>query len=280
LYVVIADFDFGPAHHPLRRARMLDFWKRMATSHWANHPQVLFELWNESEDIGAYRGGPGSWADQKPAIQETIDAVRAAGARNIIIVPTPFYSTWAGEATASPLSGPNLAYAIHQYRSQWEMYSSNRDQILQGLASGQAMLVTEWGDNTGETDPMKMWPDATSSPPALRQLLEPVDGARPPAAGWFAWALSNTWEPHLYRDAALMQPTPFGIATRQWLFDTRTEPPPSPTPRAGALIDLNPLVFVVLGAIVVVPACRSTMARMPSRRRNTEQQGQGSAWRK
>ena len=109
LYVVIADFDFGPAHHPMRRARMLDFWKRMAASQWANHPQVMFELWNESEDIGAHRGGPGSWADQKPAIQETIDAIRAAGARNIIIVPTPFYSTWAGEATASPLSGPNIA---------------------------------------------------------------------------------------------------------------------------------------------------------------------------
>ena len=67
---------------------MLDFWKRMAASQWANHPQVMFELWNESEDIGAHRGGPGSWADQKPAIQETIDAIRAAGARNIIIVPT------------------------------------------------------------------------------------------------------------------------------------------------------------------------------------------------
>jgi hypothetical protein len=250
LYVVIADFDFGPAHHPLRRARMLDFWKRMATSQWANHPQVLFELWNESEDIGSYRGGPGSWAEQKPALQETVDAIRAAGARNVIIVPTPFYSSRAGEATASPLSGPNLAYAIHQYRREWEMYSGNRAQIQEGLASGQAMIVTEWGDNSGDADPAKMWPNVTSAPPALRPLLEAGDGARNPAAGWFAWALSNTWEPPLFRDAALTQPTPFGIATRQWLFDKRPDAPATPAPRLTPAFDLTVAAFAVLGAVV------------------------------
>jgi hypothetical protein len=258
LYVVIADFDFGPAHHPLRRARMLDFWKRMASSQWANHPQVLFELWNESEDIGSYRGGPGSWAEQKPAIQETVDAVRAAGARNVIIVPTPFYSTWAGEATASPLTGPNLAYAIHQYRSQWEMYPSNREQILQGLASGQAMIVTEWGDNSGEADPTKMWPNVTSAPPSLRQLLEPGEGAKHPAVGWFAWALSNTWEPHLFRNAALTQPTPFGIATRQWLFDKRPDPQPAPAPRVSPAFDPAMLAFALFGAVVHCQRMRRT----------------------
>ena len=251
LYVVIVDFDFGPAHHPLRRARMLDFWKRMATSQWANHPQVIFELWNESEDISSYRGGPGSWADQKPAIQETVDAVRAAGARNVIIVPTPFYSTWAGEATASPLTGPNLAYAIHQYRSQWEMYPSNREQILQGLASGQAMIVTEWGDNSGEADPAKMWPNVTSAPPALRQLLEPGDGAKHPAAGWFAWALSNTWEPKMFHDAALTQPTPLGVATRQWLFDKRSELQPAAASAVPQALDLTAFAFAIAGAVVL-----------------------------
>ena len=250
LYVVIADFDFGPAHHPLRRARMLDFWSRMAKSQWANHPQIIFELWNESEDIGSYRGGPGSWAEQKPAIQETVDAVRAAGARNVIIVPTPFYSTWAGEATSSPLTGPNLAYAIHQYRSQWEMYPSNREQIVQGLASGQAIVMTEWGDNSGETDPAKMWPTVSSAPPSLRQLLEPGDGARNPAAGWFAWALSSSWDPPLFSDAALTRPTPFGIATRQWLADTRTDPRKAPPSGAVSTGGVAVCALIVLASVV------------------------------
>jgi hypothetical protein len=232
LYVVITDFDFGPAQHPLRHARMLDFWQRMAASQWANHPQVLFELWNESEDIGSFSGGPGSWAAQKPVIQETIDAVRAAGATNVIIVPTPFYSGWVGEATASPLTGSNIAYAWHQYRSQWEAYSSNRAQILQGLASGQAIVMTEWGDDTSQTDPTLMWPTNTTVAPTLRQLLEAGDGAKNPAAGWFAWSLTQTWSPDLYSDSALVQPTPFGVAARQWLFakrnDNSTGTPPAP----------------------------------------------------
>lgn len=221
LYVVICDFDFGPAHHPLRHARMLDFWTRMARSEWANHPQVMFELWNESEDIGAYAGGPGSWTRQKPVIQETVDAVRAAGATNIILVPTPFYSAWAGEATASPLTGNNLAYTLHQYRSTWEAYPNNREQIRQAMASGQAIVWTEWADDSAQTDPALMWPTATSAPPPLRQLLEPGDGSLNPAAGWFAWSLSQSWFPDLFLDDALTKPSPFGIATRQWLFDKR-----------------------------------------------------------
>jgi hypothetical protein len=231
LYVIICDFDFGPAQHPLRHARMLDFWKRMAVSQWANHPQVLFELWNESEDIGSFSGGPGSWAAQKPAIQETIDAVRAAGAGNIIIVPPPFYSAWIGEATASPLTGANIAYAWHQYRAQWEAYPSNREQIVQGLASGQAVVVTEWGDNSGDTDPTRMWPTFTTVAPTLRQLLEASDGAQHPVAGWFAWSMTQTWSPDLYTDPALRHPTPFGVATRQWLFDKRNDNPTSGPPR-------------------------------------------------
>jgi hypothetical protein len=228
LYVVVTDFDFGPAHHPLRRARMLDFWTRMAQSSWANHPQVLFELWNESESIGAYDGGPGSWAQQKPAIQETVDAIRAAGAQNVVIVPTPFYSAWAGEATASPLSGTNLVYAIHAYRSQWEAYSSNRDQIEQALNSGQAIAVTEWGDDTNPSSADATWATTTTAAPPLRQLLEPSAGAAHPVVGWFAWALTQSWSPDLFSDSALTQPTIFGEATRQWLEDMRNDSQPVP----------------------------------------------------
>jgi hypothetical protein len=231
LYVVVCDFDFGPAHHPLRHARMLDFWTRMARSQWANHPQVIFELWNESEDIGSYAGGPGSWALQKPVIQETIDAIRAAGTTNVIIVPTPFYSAWAGEATASPLTGNNLAYALHQYRSTWEAYPSNREQISQAMASGQAIVWTEWADDTSETNPALLWPTTTSVMPPLRQLLEPSEGSLHPAAGWFAWSLSQTWFPDLFLDAALTKPSPFGVATRQWLSDKHNDEPPPASPR-------------------------------------------------
>lgn len=241
LYVVICEFDFGPAHHPLRSARMLDFWPRMATSQWANHPQVLFELWNESEDIGSYAGGAGSWAMQKPVIQQTVDAIRAGGAGNIVIVPTPFYSSCAGEATASPLTGPNIGYAWHQYASEWAS-PTNQQQIMQALASGQAIFITEFGDDSNPTDPANTWLVT------LRKLCEPSEGAVHPPAGMFAWAETDSWAPSLFTDDHLTVPSVDGQAVRQWLFDKKddsqpgggTAPAPSPVVQTAAPI-VDPL---------------------------------------
>lgn len=224
LYVVVCYFDFGPAHHPLLQARLEAFWALMAQSQWADDPAVLFELWNESCDVGSFSGGPGSWAQQKPAIQAVVNAIRAS-ATNVIIVPPPFFSARVGEATASPIQSNNIAYALHQYRSQFESYSSNRDQITQGLASGQCVIMTEWGDDTNPTDPAKTWA-TTSSVTPLRTLIEPSAGATNPAAGWFAWALTNSWGPDLYADAALTQPTAFGQAVRGWLSDLKGDSQP------------------------------------------------------
>jgi hypothetical protein len=226
LYVVICEFDFGPAHNPLRRARMLDLWPRLARSKWGNHPQVIFELWNESEDIGTFAGGPGSWSQQKPVVQEVVNAIREI-ADNVIIIPTPFYSAWVGEATASPVVGSNLVYAWHQYRSQWEMYASNRAQIEEGLASGLPIVVTEWGDDT-DAPVGAQWPTTTTVPPALRVLLE---GGPHPVAGWFAWSMSQAWSPRMFSDAALTRPTPFGIAARDWMLDLHNGGAPSGPPR-------------------------------------------------
>jgi hypothetical protein len=165
---------------------------------------------------------------QKPAIQETVNAIRAAGATNVILVPPPFYSAWVGEATANPLTGTDLAYTLHVYRSQWEAYSSNRDQITQALSSGQAVVLTEWGDDTTQTNPAQTWPNTSAVAPSLRQLLEPSEGSQHPAAGWFAWSLTNSWFPDLYTDGQLMQPAPWGVAVRQWLSDKRNDSQPVP----------------------------------------------------
>jgi hypothetical protein len=76
-----------------------------------------------------------------------------------------------------------------------------------------------------------MWPTFTTVAPTLRQLLEASDGAQHPVAGWFAWSMTQTWSPDLYTDSALRHPTPFGVATRQWLFDKRNENPTNGPPR-------------------------------------------------
>jgi len=224
LYVIICNFDFGPAHHPLMSARLTAFWTLMAQSQWANDPQVLFELWNESCDVDGISGGPGSWAAQKPVIQGVVNTIRAT-ANNVILVPPPFFSAWVGEATASPLTGTNIAYTLHQYRSQYEAFTSNQQQITQGLASGQAIFMTEWGDDTNPTDSTKTWWDASSATP-LKALIEPSLGSLHPVCGWTAWSLSPSWSPDLFTDNALTLPTPYGQAVRVALFNLKADSQP------------------------------------------------------
>lgn len=236
LYAVVCHFDFGPAHHPLRAQRLHDFWGKLAAGKWANHPQVLFELWNESEDIGAFAGGAGSWAVQKFVIQAACDIIRSAGAGNIIIAPSPFFSAWIGEATASPLTGTNIGYSLHQYRSQFQQFPSNVAQIMQGLASGQAVFWTEFGDDTNPTDPAQTWLST------LRPLVEPSEGAAHPPCALFAWSLSNSWVPDLCTDPALMQPTVYGQAVRQWLFDKKDDSQPGGSAPAPVLRTAAPIV--------------------------------------
>lgn len=247
LYAIITDFDFGPAQHPLRGPRMLAFWQLLAASQWANHPQVLFELWNESEDVGGYPGNAGSWAAQKPIIQRTLDAIRAAGAGNVVIATTPFYCSCVGEATANPLSGSNVGYAFHMYASEWGS-SANQQQLAQGLASGQAVFITEFGDDSNPTDPANTW---------LKVLLAAIASAKNPPAAMIAWAETDSWAPSLFSDDALTQPTIDGQAVRQWLDDNRSDAQPGGPPAlavqtAAPILDPAPPPPSTPGAVVTI----------------------------
>ena len=229
LYVIICDFDSGPAQHPLRSARATAFWTLMAQS-YANDPQVLFELWNEAYDIGGYSGSPGSWAVQAPVIQTLVNTIRTLGANNVIIVPTPFYSSQIQEATSAPLTGANLCYALHLYASQWQNYPTSRTEIAAGLASGQCIFVTEMGDDTNPTDPTKTWiTTAGQIPPSMEGLFEPSLGAVNPPAGIIAWDMSGSnWTPQLWSDNSLLVPTPYGIAVQGWLAQMKGDHQPVP----------------------------------------------------
>ena len=109
---------------------------------------------------------------------------------------------------------------------------------------------------TAETDPARMWPSVTTAPPALRTLLAPGDGAQHPAAGSFAWALSQSWQPPLLRNDALTSPTPFGVATRQWLLEKRNEAATPAVGKLGALWHRHLVMVTLLGAVATARRIR------------------------
>lgn len=213
LYAIITDFDFGPADHPLRNARMIAFWSHLSKSKWANHPQVLFDLWNESEDVDGYSGW--TWSNQKANVQSAVNMIRANGANNIVIVTTPAYCAFTDLATSDPLVGTNIVYAGHQYS---DYFSGNSARFQIALSSGQAVILSEWGVNA-DTNATTV----NSFIATLQALLEPSKGATHPAIGWLAWSLSDSWSPDLYNSGTLTTPTAFGTGVRQWLFDMKSD---------------------------------------------------------
>lgn len=206
VYAIICDFDFGSADLPLRNARMMAFWDRISRSKWANCPNILFDLWNESTDVGGFHGW--TWDNQKPYIQACVDMIRANGATNVILCTTPAFCAYTHLATASPLTGTNIMYASHLY-SDYFSTTSNPDYLNTALASGQAVMCSEFGSNHES--------DVTITDTFLNSLMgqiEPSRGSLTPAAAWAAWSFSRYWSPVFFTNDLYTTTTYYGRSIR------------------------------------------------------------------
>ncbi|MBR1921996.1 MAG: cellulase family glycosylhydrolase, partial [Kiritimatiellae bacterium] len=131
------------------KAEHAAFWKDVA-ARYRNHPAVLFDLFNEPHDIDWKTWRDGGWVGKKGAhdesaflsdeekrknqgfqsvgMQSLVDAVRAAGARNVVIAGGLFWANdltgieseaiERGEATSYRLDdrgGNGVMYAWHTY---------------------------------------------------------------------------------------------------------------------------------------------------------------------
>jgi len=114
-----------------------DFWGKVA-DHYKGNDHVIFGLTNEPHDMQV-----STWVD---AANLAISAIRATGAKNLILVPGDRWSgAWSwntadswGESNASALKkivdpGKNFAIEVHQYLDQWssgtsaEIYGNDPD---------------------------------------------------------------------------------------------------------------------------------------------------------
>lgn len=259
MYAIVCMFDFGPAHHPLLSARLTDFWGRMSKGKWANHPNVIFDLWNESEPIDSFDGfNASSWIIQKPVVQSVVDMIRANGANNICMIPTPGFCAYTDAATSSPLTGTNIVYVAHHYSQfyygsvqDWATHipsptGGNHLNLEAALASGQPVILSEWGPSnwTDTVQPGGVPPvDVAPFVQTLQSTIE--TGAKNPSVGWLAWAWTQNWSPDMFVDAADTQETPFGNAVRQWLADKAT----TTSPGGPVVTPPTPPTLSVLGTV-------------------------------
>ncbi|MBN1655719.1 MAG: glycoside hydrolase family 5 protein [Deltaproteobacteria bacterium] len=118
----------------------LSFWTQVATK-YKNDGRIMFELYNEPHDIdtNTWLNGGGNYA----GMQQMYDAVRAAGANNIVMVGG---LDWAYDlshvAAGTKVNGTNIVYVTHPYG--WKA----KDDIPQkygNLTATYPVIATEFG---------------------------------------------------------------------------------------------------------------------------------------
>jgi endoglucanase len=131
IYVII---DWHDHHAENRVDEAVAFFSEMAQI-YGKYPNVLFEIYNEPLGI--------QWKTIKSYAVPVINAIRAKGARNIILVGTPLWSQDVDIAAEDPLKFENIAYTLHFYAASHRQ--ELRDKALKALNKGIALFVTEWG---------------------------------------------------------------------------------------------------------------------------------------
>ncbi|MCL2735945.1 MAG: glycoside hydrolase family 5 protein [Propionibacteriaceae bacterium] len=168
------------------------FWQTVAPF-FKDAPNVLYELVNECEGV------PGTqW---RTMTQSLVDTVRATGADNIVIVGGVQWSKDLSWAAESPLTGDDIAYAVHIYPGD---SATTWAHGFGDFAATHTVLLTEWGF-TGE--PMN--PDDTYLVGDVATYAQPLlDYIQARHMGWVACWYDSDYDPPMLTIQG--NPTPWG----------------------------------------------------------------------
>lgn len=164
IYVII---DWHSHTAEAQASAAIQFFKEQATK-YKNTPNVIFEPYNEpingagKTKDGTQVAADATWKVIKPYLQDVTQAIRDAGADNLVIAGTPYFCQYVNVAAGDQLkdkSGKpfkNLAYAFHFYAASHgpEAYFVQNDpekkggmesSYLSGALGKIPIFVTEWG---------------------------------------------------------------------------------------------------------------------------------------
>lgn len=164
----------------------LPFWKDVAAT-FRNDGGVLFELYNEPHDIGAdvwlnggqIPAGPSYVGDtasrsafQAVGMQQLYDAIRAEGARNLVIVGGLHWGYYLDHVPTSGVRGYNIVYSAHPY--DWpDKQPPVWEKDFGFLAATHPVIIGEFG--AYECNRLQYYRDV-------------LDYADRKGMGWIAWA--------------------------------------------------------------------------------------------
>lgn len=135
----------------------LPFWRDLAST-FKGDGGVIFELYNEPHDITwemwlnggdiptgpAWDGGPVREGYKAVGMQQLYDAVRATGARNLVIVSGMHWGYYLNEVANYRVKGYNIVYASHPY--DWpDKQPETWDAAFGSLAATDPVIISEFG---------------------------------------------------------------------------------------------------------------------------------------
>jgi endoglucanase len=177
-------------------AAFADFWGTLAAL-YKNNPNVLYGLMNEPHDL---TNGAQQWFD---AAQAAINAIRNAGANNLVLVPGYNWTGAADWPTASALMGSiqdpanNFAFEVHEYVDQ----ASTTDNCGADPTIGTTQMqpFTDWARANkkrgflGEFSGGPTLQTTASCLNAIDNQLSHIDQNSDVYIGWTYWAGGPNW---------------------------------------------------------------------------------------
>jgi hypothetical protein len=205
--------------HQMPDNHSIAFWKEVAAA-FANHPAVLFNLYNEPYGISwkIWRDGGqvkepnkkapgGKFVYETPGMQKLLDVCRAAGAKNVAVVGG---LDWAYDLTGiakgfalDDPKGNGVVYDTHIYpMKKWYTQGNTKtqkwDQFVMSAGAKYAVLIGEFGNGSDNYD------------------KKVIDFAEKNGLHWTAWCLHPGAKPCLIKDWKYT-PTPFGEVVKSAL---------------------------------------------------------------
>lgn len=177
---------------------LADLWKRLATV-FKEDDAVIFGLMNEPNAIDA-----NAWT---AIAQSSIDAIRATGARNLILVPGTAYTgahSWASTSYGTPNAtalatvndpGNNLAVEVHQYLDK-DYSGTSGECVSTTIGVDKLRGFTTWLRQQGKRGFLGEFGAGTSDTclQALDGMLAYMEENADVWLGWTYWAAGSWWQ--------------------------------------------------------------------------------------
>ena len=213
LYVILALFDDAKSGSPygqgaaVPKAENVTFWKVMA-AHFAGNPMLLFDLFNEPTGLTAqtYLTGGGTLTGSTGQVssiiglQPLVDAIRSAGAQQIVIAPAAIP---AGDPSIR-IHDANVMYTLHIYSGIAANNPAVWDQQWGSLLGQSPLFYGEWTVLPNSQIPQQCSPyTPANAAPLTQAFLSYMDERQ---INWTAWQ----FRPYaLVQDMTSYTPTTF-----------------------------------------------------------------------